>query len=331
MTSIVAGELKLYRAANQSDLSSNGGRMSASVLASGVVGALFPNIDDTERTAGSTKYRKVFFKVDHNGPESLLGARLFQDQNTSGDDRITYFVATQTDTQAAITGSERKYGCGALTSTVSSGVSSIQVTVETGTTGIFQNGDTVRITDRATVTASGNEEFVTLSSVSQVGDVVTLGFSPALSNGYSSSLTRVASVYSPGDVVANASALTITSAAGTYNTTTNPLVLNDKSTVEQTWTLTFTSATAFNISGDTVGAIGSGSVSGGASPTNTDFSLPYFTLSAGGFGGTYATSDTIVFTTHPAAVPLWIKRVVPAGAAVSSASTATFAMDGGAA
>lgn len=331
MSSIVSTELKFYRAANQSDLSSNGGRMSASLLASGVVGALFPNIDDTERTAGSTKYRKVFYKVDHNGPESLLSPRVFQDANTGGDDRVTFFPGSQTDTQASITGSERQYGCGALTSTVSSGVSSIQVTVETGTTGIFQVGDTIRITDKATVGATGNEEFVTVSSASQVGSVVTLGFSPVLANGYSSSLTRVASIYSPGDQVANASALVVTSAAGTYNTTTNPLVLNDKSTIEQTWTLTFTSATAFTISGDTLGAVGSGTVSGGASPTNTDFSLPYFTLSAGGFGGTYVAADTIVFTTHPAAVPLWIKRVVPAGAAVSSASTATFAMDGGAA
>jgi len=329
MTSIVNSELKVYRAASGSDLSTNGGRMSASVLTSGVVGTLFPNVDDTERTAGSTKYRKVFFKVDHDGPEALLAARLYQDKNTAGDDRVTWFLGTQSDTQAAITGSERKYGCGQLNATVSGGATVITVLVEPGNTGLFVNGDTIRITDKATLAGSGNEEFKTISGVSQTGDVVTMTVSPALNNGFSSSLTRVASVYSPGDLAPTASSIVVTSSAGTYNSGANPLVLNDKSTVEQTYTLTFTSATAFDISGSTLGALGSGSVSAGANPTNSDFSLPLFTLSSAGFGGTYVAGDTIVFTTHPASIPVWLRRVVPAGAGVVATSTASFAIDGG--
>lgn len=329
MPSIISSELKAFRAANQSDLSTNGGRMSATALSSGVVGALFPNVDDAERTAGSTKYRKIFFKVDHNGPESLLDARIWQDVNTAGDDRIAFFIGTQVDTQANITGSERKYGTGTLDSTVSGGATSLDVAVEPSTTGLFQNGDTVRVSDKATPAGAGNEEFVTVSGVSQVGDIVTLTVS-ALTNGYSANVTKVSSVYAAGNVVASAGALSITSASGTYDTGTNPIVMNDKSAIHQTWTLTFTSATAFNITGDTVGSVGSGTTSGGASPTNPSFSLPYFTIAAGGFGGTYSNGDTIVFSTTPAAVPLWIRRIVPANASVSASSTATLAIDGGA-
>ena len=114
MTAITSPELKAFRAANQSDLTTNGGRMSATVMASGVVGALFPNVDESERTLGSTKYRKMFFKVDHAGPEALLSTRIYQDKNTVGDDKVCFFVGTQTNTQSSITGSERKYGCGTL-------------------------------------------------------------------------------------------------------------------------------------------------------------------------------------------------------------------------
>src|SRR5258706_300834 len=113
MSSILAAELKAYAAANQSDTSSNGGRMSSTSI-SNAVNALFPSIDQTERAAGSTKYRKFFFKVDHDGVEALVSSRIYQDQNTTGDDKTHFFIGTQTDTQAAITGSERKKAFTAL-------------------------------------------------------------------------------------------------------------------------------------------------------------------------------------------------------------------------
>lgn len=330
MPSILSAELQVMRAANQSDLTTNGGRMSATVLSSGSVGACFPNAGAAERTAGSTKHRKVFFKVNHDGTETLLDARLWMDKYTEGDDKVTWFLGTQTDTQADITGNERKYGCGDLDATVIAGATSVTVAVELGLAGLFVNGDTVRISDKATPTSgTGNEEFVTISNVSQVGDIVSFDITPALANGYSDANTRVAAVYAVGDLKPTTASFTVTSAAGTYDNATYPLTLNDKSTIEQTWTLTFTSATAYNISGNTVGASGSGTVAGGAAPNNADFSLPYFTLAAAGFGGTYVAGDTISFITHPACVPIWLKRVIPAGAAAVASSTARLAMDGG--
>lgn len=328
MSSIVSSELKVYRSANASDLSSNGGRLSANILSSGVLGALFPNVDDAERVAGSVKYRKVFFKVDHNGPESLLSARLYQDLNTTGNDFMTFFPGSQTDTQATITGSERKYGCAALTATVVSGVTSVQATLQTGAPAIFQNGDVVRITDKATPTSSGNEEFVTLTAgASMSGSVATLTFTPALVNGYAAGLTKVESVYSPGNVVASYG-----STGGTLGGTIDwtQLVLNDQSTVEQTVTLTWTSATAFNVTSDVLGSLGSGSTTAGASPNNPSFSLPYFNLPSGAFSGTFVTGNTATFATHPAAVPIWLRRDVPAGAATNASETTTIAWDGGA-
>lgn len=331
MTAITSPELKAFRAANQSDLTTNGGRMSATVIASGVVGALFPNVDESERTLGSTKYRKMFFKVDHAGPEALLSTRIYQDKNTVGDDKVCFFVGTQTNTQSSITGSERKYGCGTLDASTLANATALAVVVETGQTGLFQNGDTIRVTDKATIGGSGNEEFVTVVTSSQTGDVVSLTVTPTLGNAYSNSNTRVASVYEAGNVSASYGGFSVASTAGLYNDTTNPIVLNGKGAIEQTWTLTFATATAFDISGNTLGAIGSGSVGAGASPNNPDASYPYFTLASGGFSGTFVAGDTITFTTHPASVPIWLKRIVPAGAGTTAASTAEIVMDGGSA
>jgi hypothetical protein len=331
MTAITSPELKAYRAANQSDLSTNGGRMSAYPISSGVVGALFPNVDDTERTAGSIKYRKAFFKVDHPGPEALLSTRMYQDKNSAGDDKVCFFLGTQTDTQSAITGSERKYGCGDLDASTLAGATTVTVEVEVGQTGLFAIADLIRVTDKATLGGAGNEEFVTVVTASQTGDIVTLTVTPPLGNAYSNASTRVASVYDASNVVANYVSFSKSSTLGVYDDTTYPIVLNDKSSIEQTWTGTFTTSTAFDISGNTVGAVGSGTVGGGAAPNNADFSYPFFTMAAAGFSGTWAPGDTFTFTTHPAAVPIWIKRQVPAGAGTTAASTAVVVMDGGSA
>lgn len=45
------------------------------------------------------------------------------------------------------------------------------------------------------------------------------------------------------------------------------------------------------------------------------------------FGGTFATGDTIAFTTQPAAIALWYKRVVPAGASSFSGNQVIVGID----
>lgn len=328
---IITAELQVFRAANVSDQTTNGGRMSATEITSNVVGNVFPSVYEAERAAGSTKYRKVFFKNNHDGSDvTLLDSRVFMDKNSAGADKVTFFVGTQTNTQASVTGSERQYGCGDLDVTVAAAASSILVECETGNTGIFLVADTIRITDKTAIGESGNEETATISTVSVGGNIVTIGLSAPLVNGYSSANTRVASLYVKGDLKPTFDNFVVATVGnGDYNSGTYPVTMDNEGTIEQTWTLTFTSATVFNISGNTVGATGSGSSGAGASPTNSDFSKPYFTLSASGFSGTYAAADTIVFQTHPAAIPIWIKRVVPVAAATTAGSTAWFGFDGG--
>lgn len=327
---ISSSDLKVYKSTTVSDASANGGRLSSNQSLTGVAGNLFPSVTPAERTAGSTKYRKMYFKVANDSDLTLTNAQLWVSGNTPGADRITFFAATQRDTQASITGSERKYGAGALQTSALAGETSIVVTVEDGSTIVFVNGDTIRISDKANLAdTGGNEEFIEISGTpSVVGSNVTITLATALASNYASVDTVVSSVYEPGDVAASVSNFSVTSGAGSYNDTTNPVAIDAIGTIEQTWTLTFTSTTAYTISGDTVGSVGTGNVSGGAAPSNAAFAKPYFTLAAGGFSGTWAIGNTITFQTHPAALPVWFRRVVPAASAVQANNTSVYIFQG---
>jgi hypothetical protein len=105
-------------------------------------------------------------------------------------------------------------------------------------------------------------------------------------------------------------------------------VTNNIGTVRQNWTLTFTNATSFNIVGDTLGNIGSGTVGSGADPYNPLLSSPYFTLSPNGFSGALASGNTITFSTSPSAKAVWFKRIVPANTASYTGNSFTVTIEG---
>jgi len=329
---ILKTELLFYKSKIVSADATNGGRMSANQIISGVVNNVWPHVLKAERDAGSTLYRKLFAKVANDLDETLLSATMWNDLPTDGDDWIVLFAATQRDTQADITGTERLYGCGTLNTDVAAGGSTIIVDVEDATlTGIFADTDTIRITDMADPDAvTGNEELLTISGApSVVGTTVTITVAETLANAYTvASGTRVMSIYPVGDIKCTTDNWVETSTAGTYDEGAYPPIIDNIGTVDETWTLTFTDATNYTVVGDTLGTIGSGTTAADFAPVNADFSKPYFTLEFAGFAGTWAAGETIVFQTHPAAAPIWLKRVVPAGAASLSGNKNTTVLSG---
>lgn len=325
--SILAAELVWRLPAEVSDAGTNGGRMTGTGITSGVKNNIFPDVPQAERTAGSTKYRKVFIHVANDADLTLVAPKVFVETRTPGDDNVTFIAGGQRDTQSSITGSEVRYGSGVLNANVSAAAGSITVLVEDAGNNIFPTSCTIRISDKADINASGNEEYHTVTNCSYVGNVATLTLTGTLANGYSASTTKVASVYLPADC-ATAIANWVKTSAGTYDNATYPPLGDSISTVEQDWTITFTSATAFNISGDVLGAVGTGNTSSDAAPINSTFSKPYFTLRSVGFGGTWSPGDTITFKTSPAAIPIWYRRVVPAGANSLSGNSVIVAVDG---
>lgn len=327
---IATGELKVFRSAQVSNTAaSNGGRASYNEAVSGVNNNLFPDVSQAERTAGATHFRKMFFKNTNAADLTLFNARCFVENYTPGQDAVYFHAGSHIDLQSELTGSETLYGSGQLDADVSAGATSIDVLIEASTPQFFQNGQTIRISDKATIDGAGNEEFVTINGAPVPnGSVITLPVT-ALANAYSAANTRVANVYTFGDVVGAISNLVVTTVGdGDYDNVGQPIEVPNVGGVYDDWTLTFTSSTAFDCVGTREGSIGSGSTLSDFEPNNANTGTPYFSVKAAGFTGTWQAGDTLTFRTTPAHIPLWLKRIVPAGAGALAGDKVIVAIDG---
>lgn len=295
----------------------NGGRMTFSQLVSGVKNNLFPDVSQSERLAGAVKWRKAFIHVNSAQDTALLNVRLFLDALTPAGDFVVFQSGTQTDTEDQIAG--RPYGIGTLYAPVAGGATQLRVAcehnAEYATLQPFRVGDRLRVSDRPSTGGAGNEEWVTVSGVSYGTDFATVDVSPALVNSYATSNTLVSSVLELPSAVAGVTGVSVVSGSGSFDAATvGNLIAHNKGAVEENWTLTFTSATTFTVSGNTVGILASpGSISADYAPLNPATGTPYFTIKAIAWAGTFQTNDTVTFATQPAAIPIWYRRQVPAG------------------
>lgn len=328
---ILSTELLWYRPEEVSDDPTNGGRMSANVITDAVKNNIYPDVSEAERVAGSTKHRKIFIKVANDDDLDMLTPKVFMETFSPGDDIVTFHQGTQTDQETDLSGN-RQFGSGQLDATVLSGVSVITVLTEGGAGDpIFVAADKIRISDKTSVSDAGNnEEFHTIAGggVSYAGLIATLTLVGTLANGYAASSTKVASVIEPSTIAATFDTVVNNSSAGTFDTTDPNLIVDNIGGIEQDWTLTFTSATVFNITGNTKGLVGTGNVGSTTAPNNDDFTKPYFTILAAAFGGTFVSTETITFSTRPASLPIWHKRIVPAGATALGNNNFIVAIDG---
>lgn len=316
---VLSSEVIWRKSATVSGASSNGGRMSTAIVGDNVKNGLLPDQTSSQLTAGATHYRKIFIHIasaeDRTFTETKVGVNFL----TPGGDRVLIFSGTQTNTQGDLTGSERVYGVGTLYADVSTGGSSVQVDADDAADAIFQDGDLVRIADTDEDNTNGNAQFIQVTTVSWNANRATLTLNGTLDHDFTVAAgTRVSSVIEVGDIEPAVSAFTVNSVAGTYDDTTYPPVPKSIGSVQQDWTLTFTSATTVTIVGDTVGNLGSFNITADIEPIFTALGAPYFRLLVDGWGGTFTTGDTITFTTAPAATPVWCKRVTPAGTAVQT-------------
>jgi hypothetical protein len=326
---VTASEIKYMKPQTVTDGADNGGRMSRYAAAHGVKNNLFPDVSQAERAAGLTRFRKVFAKIANDDDLGLLGAVAHLATVTPGDDWVTLFAGTQRDTQGDIAG-PREYGAAVLAADVAAGATAFDVTLEDAALVVFAAGDSIWLGHvdgsgalvgeyhaNITVATAGATVTITLDAGDQVaGDHLVADGSVA------------ASVLALGDVAGSLAAWTETSGAGTYDEATHPPEPDHIGGIEEDWTITFTSATAYELR-DSGGTLrGTGGIGADFAPTNADVSKPYFVLRAAGWGGTWASGDSITFTTSPAAAPLWLRQVVPAGAASQSADQVTLYVTG---
>jgi hypothetical protein len=148
---------------------------------------------------------------------------------------------------------------------------------------------------------------------SYIGNVATIELAGQVANAYAVVGTYGSGCVYEDEVKCLSDNWAENSVGGTYDETLFPPVLFNDGTVEDDWTLTFTSGSNFTVSGTYSGSIGTGSVSVDFSPINPDTGQPYFTIRASGWGGTWTSGNTVMFSTHPSAVPILLEEEVPAG------------------
>ena len=109
-------------------------------------------------------------------------------------------------------------------------------------------------------------------------------------------------------------------ATAQYNDIDYPVeVLNDGAVTER-WRLNFTSTTSYQVIGENMGVIATGTTGTDLQPINQLTTLPYFTLRAAGWGAGWAVGNQLRFDTIAAAPPTWLVRTVLPGAALTGDS-----------
>lgn len=168
------------------------------------------------------------------------------------------------------------------------------------------------------------EDMALVSDVQINGDIT---FTRALTHNYPVPGSYVSSALIAGDLQARVSitfdqgtwngtwsdALSGGAATGTFNTALTPIAVTNKGAVTERWALQFTNTTSFNIIGEHVGVIGTGSTGTDCSPVNPATSAPYFTVPAAGWGLGWSTGNVLRFNTVGAQFPVWVVRTILQG------------------
>lgn len=310
----------------------NGGRMNSGVaISSGVKNNLFPDVSQAERLAGSVKRRKAFIHAAPASNTPLLSARVFMDTVTPGDDFVVFYKGSETDIESAMAFPSRPYGVAAVTTQANAGQKVVVCTPEsigfyTSDTP-FRIGDAVRIANVLATGGTGTEEYGVIDTVSYGASTITITLVANLSNTYTpASGALVSTVLEVPSTESVVSAIQKTSVGGTF--TGSNLQGSSKGGIVQNWTITFDTPTSFSCVGDTVGAVTGGTTSSDFAPLNPVNSSPYFNLKSLCWSGTWASGNTVTFTTGVSAIPVWYERHVPAGCASLSNNSCSLAVQG---
>lgn len=311
---LLTSEFKLYPASQIDDTANNGGVFNdAAAIPDNVQANVWPILSGSEIAAGLTRYRKVAMRIENPGNETAQNAGMYIRSPVGNIYEGYIIVATSTNRQSAITGGSRRYGSAVLDTARSAGETTVTATGDNGAVAAFQAGDEIVIQEGA------NIQFVTINSATPAGDVWTLLLDDPLGASYTTAAT-VSSVAPFGNVAATVAGAVVTSASGTFNiANVAPQWIG---AIRQVWTFRFTSATAYDLDGDLLGAsVASGVVGSTFLPINPNTGTAYMSVPSTVWGGTFQSGDTVQITAEPAAMHVFEELVVPAGSPAVSLLT----------
>lgn len=149
---------------------------------------------------------------------------------------------------------------------------------------------------------------------SRAGNQYTIALHAQVMNAYATAATYGASCLYQAELVPSVDNVVVVSASGAFDHAGHPITAPCLGSEEETWVITFTGATTFTCAGLLRGVtVGTGTTGADFSPENAATGSAYFTVPAAAFGGAWQAGDTLTFQTHRAALPVWIRQIVPAG------------------
>lgn len=313
MASVTVADISFWKSASNNDTAGNGGVISTTQIISGALNNAFPNVSNTNRVAGIERYRKQFFRNRSTTNLGIVSGEVYINTQSTGDDHYRLKAGTDTDTQADLIDAEWA-GTGLLAVSAGSGESELQVTYDAAD-GVF-SGEALDV-----LIYDGTNEVKkrVLGTPAWNGNTATFTISGELGYNFALTATTVASLVHLGSVETSLKNWVETSASGTFDETTYAPTLYNVGTVTDTFTLTFSDAANFTVSGTRTGSLGAGSTAASFQPVNG--SSYYFLLNSAAWGGSWVAGDTIVFDTVHAGKAFWAKEVVAAGTASKSNNT----------
>lgn len=102
-----------------------------------------------------------------------------------------------------------------------------------------------------------------------------------------------------------------------YNDVAYPIEITNQGSIQERWRIAFTSSTSFQVVGETVGVIGTGTTSTDCAIANPATGAPYFTIRANGWGSGWASGNQVRFNTDGAQAPFWVARTILSGPATA--------------
>lgn len=117
-------------------------------------------------------------------------------------------------------------------------------------------------------------------------------------------------------------------APGTYNDTDYPLVVTNKDAITERWAVRFTSATQFEVIGETVGTISAGNTTTDLAPINPRTGQPYFVMKKEGWGTGWSTNNVVRFNTVGGLAPVWMMRTTLPGTPEGATDSTRFQVIG---
>lgn len=309
---ITQPDLKFYHAAEVSELATNGGLMdNTNEAVTGEKNNLWPNASADDRTNGLVNWRKVFGSPSNDGNEGIIANKVWNHAPTPGDDYVLIHPGTKTDTQATFSAT-RVYGCGSLANdVVANDVVSVVTVENVAMTNIFADGDKVRFSNQDSPELAGDFELVLLTAAPSINGLDITLTHEALVGTYLASNTVVASLYQPGDKVSGVGTIVISSASGTVDESGFPPVTNNRGTVDEELTFSFSSGSNFTVAGSRSGPLEAGSVNADYTAINPNNLKNIITLPNGFFTGTYVGLDTVVIPTIANNFAFWLQKTIP--------------------